>query len=118
MQELTLQLASDQPDDAEAEALSRVQVKYPTAAIAVFSIPWQLARAKPWPGSADPLRHQQRLRCWAPQPGLTWQPKIRHAVWANTWADQAETSILSLHPTFEEAPVSRTGAALPYAWFL
>jgi phosphohistidine phosphatase len=43
MQELTLELASDTPRDAEAEALGRVRVKYPTAAIAVLSIP------DPWP---------------------------------------------------------------------
>jgi phosphohistidine phosphatase len=39
MQELTLELASDRPGDAEAEALGRVRVKYPTAAIAVLSVP-------------------------------------------------------------------------------
>jgi phosphohistidine phosphatase len=39
MRELTLELASDQPGDAEAEALGRVRLKYPTAAIAVLTIP-------------------------------------------------------------------------------
>ena len=39
MRELTLELASDQPGDAEAVALARVRVKYPTAAIAVLSLP-------------------------------------------------------------------------------
>jgi phosphohistidine phosphatase len=34
---LTLELANDQPGDAEAEAVARVRVKYPTAAIAVLS---------------------------------------------------------------------------------
>jgi phosphohistidine phosphatase len=37
MQELTLQLAGEPAGDAEAEALSRVRMKYPTAAIAVLS---------------------------------------------------------------------------------
>jgi phosphohistidine phosphatase len=37
MRDLTLELASDQPGDAEAAALARVRVKYPTAAIAVLS---------------------------------------------------------------------------------
>ena len=42
MRGLTLELASDQPGDAEAEALGRVRVKYPTAAIAVlaFTFGW------------------------------------------------------------------------------
>jgi len=39
MQELTLELASDRPSGAEAEALGRVQMRFPTAAIAVLSIP-------------------------------------------------------------------------------
>jgi phosphohistidine phosphatase len=34
---LTLELASEQPGDAEAEALGRVRAKYPTAAIAILS---------------------------------------------------------------------------------
>ena len=37
MRGLTLELASEQPDDSEAEALGRVRTKYPTAAIAVLS---------------------------------------------------------------------------------
>ena len=37
MRGLTLELASEQPSDAEAEALGRVRTKYPTAAIAVLS---------------------------------------------------------------------------------
>jgi phosphohistidine phosphatase len=37
MRELTLELASDQPGDAEAEALGRVRTKYPTAAIAILA---------------------------------------------------------------------------------
>jgi phosphohistidine phosphatase len=37
MRGLTLDLASEQPGDAEAEALGRVRTKYPTAAIAVLS---------------------------------------------------------------------------------
>jgi phosphohistidine phosphatase len=37
MRELTLELASDQTGDAEAEALARVRAKYPTAGIAVLS---------------------------------------------------------------------------------
>jgi phosphohistidine phosphatase len=36
MRELTLELAGDQPGDAEAEALGRVQMKFPTAGIAVL----------------------------------------------------------------------------------
>jgi phosphohistidine phosphatase len=42
MRGLTLDLASEQPSDAEAEALGRVRVKYPTAAIAVlaFTVGW------------------------------------------------------------------------------
>jgi phosphohistidine phosphatase len=37
MRGLTLELASEQPGDGEAEALGRVRAKYPTAAIAVLS---------------------------------------------------------------------------------
>jgi phosphohistidine phosphatase len=37
MRGLTLELASEQPSDSEAEALGRVRAKYPTAAIAVLS---------------------------------------------------------------------------------
>ena len=37
MRGLTLDVASEQPGDAEAEALGRVRAKYPTAAIAVLS---------------------------------------------------------------------------------
>jgi phosphohistidine phosphatase len=37
MRELTLELASEQADDAGTEALGRVRMKYPTAAIAVLS---------------------------------------------------------------------------------
>jgi phosphohistidine phosphatase len=37
MRELTLELASEQTGDAEAEGLSRVRAKYPTAAIAVLA---------------------------------------------------------------------------------
>jgi phosphohistidine phosphatase len=37
MRELTLELAGEQHDDANADALGRVRVKYPTAAIAVLS---------------------------------------------------------------------------------
>jgi phosphohistidine phosphatase len=37
MRGLTLELAGDASDDAEARALARVRVKYPTAAIAVLS---------------------------------------------------------------------------------
>ena len=37
MRGVTLELASEQPGDAEAEALGRVRAKYPTAAIAVLS---------------------------------------------------------------------------------
>ncbi len=44
MRELTLELASAEADGAEAEAIGRVQAKYPTAAIAV------LAFTAGWPG--------------------------------------------------------------------
>ena len=37
MRELTLELASTEPGGAEAEAIGRVQAKYPTAAIAVLA---------------------------------------------------------------------------------
>jgi phosphohistidine phosphatase len=37
MRGLTLDLASEQPGDAEAEALGRVRIKYPTAAMAVLA---------------------------------------------------------------------------------
>jgi phosphohistidine phosphatase len=42
MRSLTLELASAQPERAEAQALSRVRVKYPTASIAVlaFTVGW------------------------------------------------------------------------------
>jgi phosphohistidine phosphatase len=42
MRSLTLDLASPQPGEAEAQALSRVRVKYPTASIAVlaFTVGW------------------------------------------------------------------------------
>ena len=40
---LTLELAGDPLDDAEAQALARVRVKYPTAAIAVLSF------SREWP---------------------------------------------------------------------
>jgi len=42
MRGLTLELAGEQSDDAEGEALGRVRAKYPTAAIAVlaFSADW------------------------------------------------------------------------------
>ncbi len=43
MQELTLELASAQPGDGGPEALGRVRIKFPTAAIAV------LAFTGPWP---------------------------------------------------------------------
>jgi phosphohistidine phosphatase len=39
MRGLALELASEQPSDAETAALSRVRAKYPTAAIAVLSFP-------------------------------------------------------------------------------
>jgi phosphohistidine phosphatase len=42
MRGLTLELAGDQPGDTAAEALGRVRMKYPTAAIAVlaFTVDW------------------------------------------------------------------------------
>jgi phosphohistidine phosphatase len=51
MQELTLALASAQPGDAGLEAVGRVRIKFPTAAIAVlaFAGPW----AKLTPGQAS-----------------------------------------------------------------
>jgi len=39
MRGLTLELAGEQSDDVEAEALGRVRDKYPTAAIAVLAFP-------------------------------------------------------------------------------
>jgi phosphohistidine phosphatase len=47
MRGLTLELASDQPSDAEAEAVGRVRTKYPTAAIAVLSFPGDWAALSP-----------------------------------------------------------------------
>jgi phosphohistidine phosphatase len=47
MPELTLELASDQPSGAEAEALERIRLKYPTAAIAVLSFPGGWAQLGP-----------------------------------------------------------------------
>jgi phosphohistidine phosphatase len=47
MQGLTLELASGQPSDEEAEALSLVRVKYPTAAIAVLSFSRRWAELSP-----------------------------------------------------------------------
>jgi phosphohistidine phosphatase len=47
MRGLTLELSSRQPDDTEAEALGRVRVKYPTAAIAVLSFPGDWAELRP-----------------------------------------------------------------------
>jgi phosphohistidine phosphatase len=44
---LTLELASEQPGDAEAEALGRVRAKYPTAAIAVLSFLGDWAELSP-----------------------------------------------------------------------
>jgi phosphohistidine phosphatase len=46
MRELTLELASAQPEDERQEALGRVRIKFPTAAIAV------LAFTGAWPGLA------------------------------------------------------------------
>jgi phosphohistidine phosphatase len=47
MRGLPLELASKQPGDAEAEALGRVRVKYPTAAIAVLSFSGNWAELNP-----------------------------------------------------------------------
>jgi phosphohistidine phosphatase len=47
MRGLTLELASEQPGDAEAEALGRVRAKYPTAAIAVLSFSGDWAELSP-----------------------------------------------------------------------
>jgi len=47
MRGLTLELASEQPGDGEAEALGRVRAKYPTAAIAVLSFPDDWAELSP-----------------------------------------------------------------------
>lgn len=43
MRSLTLDLASAQPEETEAEALGRVRVKYPTASVAVlaFTVGWR-----------------------------------------------------------------------------
>jgi phosphohistidine phosphatase len=47
MRGLTLELASEQPGDAEAVALGRVRTKYPTAAIAVLSFSGGWAELSP-----------------------------------------------------------------------
>jgi phosphohistidine phosphatase len=47
MRGLTLELASEQPRDSEAEALGRVRAKYPTAAIAVLSFSCDWAELSP-----------------------------------------------------------------------
>jgi phosphohistidine phosphatase len=47
MRGLTLELASEQPRDSEAEALGRVRAKYPTAAIAVLSFSGDWAELSP-----------------------------------------------------------------------
>jgi phosphohistidine phosphatase len=47
MRGLTLELASEQSGDAEAEALGRVRTKYPTAAIAVLSFSDDWAALRP-----------------------------------------------------------------------
>jgi phosphohistidine phosphatase len=47
MRELTLELASEQSGDAEAEELARVRAKYPTAAIAVLSFSGGWAELSP-----------------------------------------------------------------------
>jgi phosphohistidine phosphatase len=47
MRGLTLELASDQPSDAGAEAVGRVRTKYPTAAIAVLSFSGDWATLSP-----------------------------------------------------------------------
>jgi phosphohistidine phosphatase len=69
MQELTLELANAEPGGAEAEAIGRVQAKYPTAAIAVlvFTAGWPelgpgqarlAAFATPGDFHAGPGRHE------------------------------------------------------------
>jgi phosphohistidine phosphatase len=47
MRGLTLELASEQPGDAEEEALGQVRTKYPTAAIAVLSFSGDWAELRP-----------------------------------------------------------------------
>jgi len=47
MRGLTLELASEQPADGEAEALGRVRAKYPTAGIAVLSFSGDWAELSP-----------------------------------------------------------------------
>jgi phosphohistidine phosphatase len=47
MRGLTLELAGEQPGDADAEAVGRVRVKYPTAAIAVLSFSGGWAQLSP-----------------------------------------------------------------------
>jgi phosphohistidine phosphatase len=47
MRGLTLELVSEQPGDAEAEALDRVRAKYPTAGIAVLSFSGDWAELSP-----------------------------------------------------------------------
>lgn len=47
MRGLTLELASEQPGDAEAEALGRVRAKYPTAGIAILSFSGDWAELSP-----------------------------------------------------------------------
>jgi phosphohistidine phosphatase len=47
MRGLTLELADDQPGDAEADALGRVRTKYPTAAIAVLTLSCSWAELVP-----------------------------------------------------------------------
>jgi phosphohistidine phosphatase len=47
MRELTLELSSEPTGDAEAEALGRIQAKYPTAAIAVLSFSGRWAELGP-----------------------------------------------------------------------
>ena len=47
MRGLTLDLVGEHPDDTEAEALGRVRIKYPTAAIAVLSFSGDWAELGP-----------------------------------------------------------------------
>jgi phosphohistidine phosphatase len=47
MRGLSLELVGERTDDADAEALSRVRAKYPTAAIAVLSFPGGWAELSP-----------------------------------------------------------------------
>src|ERR1700683_2289947 len=51
MRGLTLDLASEQPGDAEAEELGRVRTKYPTAAMAVLALTTVWSRLRPGPPS-------------------------------------------------------------------